>query len=144
MGSARKRSRLTLADLSKISPKIRQQIKKQRAALDMGSIGEEDLSVQLRYKGINYVKEYSFDPTRNFRADFYLTDFNLLVEVEGGTRGKSRHTTHDGYSTDLIKYNSAQILGFSLLRYTTEQVKKGMALESIELFIKSRNGVLIA
>ena len=72
---------------------------------------------------------------RKHRADFYLPDYNCLLEVEGGTTGKSRHTTHIGYSNDLIKYNMAQILGYSRLAFTTEQVGNGIALKTILTYI---------
>lgn len=108
-----------------------------------GSYGEEELARQLQAFKINFEREYHFNPNTKHRADFYLPEFNLLVEVEGGTRGKSRHTTHEGYSADLMKYNAAQILGYSRLAYTTQQVKKGEAIVNIQLFIrryKERNG----
>ena len=36
-----------------------------------------------------------------------------------------------GYLGDMDKYNSAQGLGYQVSRYSTEQVKSGLALEQI-------------
>lgn len=114
---------------------------KTRALLSqMGSIGEETLARHLQVNKINYEREYEFNPLTKHRADFYLPEYNLLVEVEGGTKAKSRHTTHTGYSKDLEKYNMAQILGFSRLAFTTEQVSKGAAIQTIEMFIMAHKG----
>lgn len=101
----------------------------------LGSIGEETLARHLQVNKIKFQREFYFNPLTQHRADFYLPDYNLLVEVEGGTRGKSRHTSHKGYSADLEKYNMAQILGYSRLAFTTEQVNQGHALQTIEMFI---------
>ena len=112
----------------------------------LGSIGEETLARHLQVNKIHYEREYAFNPATKHRADFFLPKYNLLVEVEGGTKAKSRHTTHEGYSADLEKYNMAQILGFSRLAFTTEQVSEGKAIRTIENFIMAhdiRNDVTI-
>ena len=117
--------RMTAAQAKKLVQKSNQ---KTKAVLSqLGSIG-----------GKPRPREFEFNPNSKHRADFYLPEYNLLIEIEGGTRGKSRHTTHDGYSKDLMKYNMAQILGYRRLAYTTEQVKNGTAIQNIKLFIKHR------
>ena len=59
------------------------------------------------------------------------------VSVVVFTAMQAAQKTHAGYSKDLEKYNSAQILGFSRLAFTTEQISKGQAIETIELFIQT-------
>ncbi|EMQ0139555.1 hypothetical protein RGN55_003674, partial [Acinetobacter baumannii] len=49
-----------------------------------------------------------------------------------------RHTRGKGYLGDMEKYNSAAMMGFTVLRFSTEQVKSGMALKQIELLIKGK------
>lgn len=127
--------RMSAAQAKKISKKLNAKTK--AIISQIGSIGEETLARHFQIKKINFVREFNFHPSRKFRADFYLPEYNVLIEVEGGTKGKSRHTTHAGYSKDLEKYNSAQILGFSRLAFTTEQISKGQAIETIELFIQT-------
>jgi len=125
--------RMTVAEAKKL---IKASNTRTKAILSqVGSIGEEELARHLQINSIQYVREFAFNPNTKHRADFYLPEFNLLVEVEGGTKHKSRHTSHDGYSKDLMKYNMAQILGYSRLAYTTEQVNKGLAIQNIQLFI---------
>lgn len=81
------------------------------------------------------VEEYKFCPERKFRADVYVPSLNLLIEYEGISAAKSRHTTALGYTRDCEKYNLAGIMGFRVLRYTAlnrndlrrdiESLKKG-------------------
>lgn len=131
-------TRMTAAQAQKL---VKKSNMKTKALLSqLGSIGEETLARHLQVNKINYKREHEFNPMTKHRADFFLPEYNLLVEVEGGTKGKSRHTTHDGYSKDLEKYNMAQILGFSRLAFTTEQVSKGAAIQTIEMFIMAHKG----
>ena len=126
-------ARMTPAQAKKLVQKSNQ---KTKAVLSqMGSIGEETLARHLQAHKIKYQREFKFNPDSDHRADFFLPEYNLLVEVEGGTRAKSRHTTHDGYSKDLMKYNTAQILGYFRLAFTTEQVSNGAAIQNIKRFI---------
>lgn len=80
---------------------------------------------------------------RQWSADFALTDHRILVEVEGGTwmqaivqpDGKviAGHHSHPiGYEKDCEKYNAAAILGWRLLRFTTQMVNDGRALRTIQ------------
>lgn len=101
------------------------------------SIGEKSFELQLRVSKIEYEKEFQFNPNRKFRADFKIKGFPILVEVEGGTRTQGRHTRHDGFEKDCIKYNSACALGYFVLRGTTEMVKNGKLLESVLELINS-------
>lgn len=38
----------------------------------------------MRAARIAYDREYRFDPTRKWRADFALPELGILIEVEGG------------------------------------------------------------
>ena len=46
------------------------------------SKGEEKISNILKEFNINYIPEYSFDNSK-YRFDFYLPDFNILIEYDG-------------------------------------------------------------
>lgn len=130
-------TRMTAAQAKKLVKSSNTKTKSMLSQL--GSIGEETLARHLQVHQIKFVREYRFNPITQHRSDFYLPNYNLLVEVEGGTKNKSRHTTHKGYSEDLRKYNMAQILGFSRLAFTTEQVSAGDAIETIHAFITAHN-----
>jgi very-short-patch-repair endonuclease len=98
------------------------------------SIPEEILFTDLTDAGLSdgLEREYVFCQTRKFRADFAYPAEKLLIEVEGGTRGgKSRHTNGDGYEKDCFKYNLAQLLGFRVLRFTTNMVASREAIKTI-------------
>ena len=84
--------------------------------------------------GIKYYREYKFDPTRRWRADFFIEP-NLLIEVEGGTWSGGRHTSGVGYRNDCAKYNAAVLGGFKVLRFTADMVRDG-ALSTIEQALK--------
>lgn len=64
------------------------------------------------------VSEFVFAPPRQWRADFAWPDKKLLVEIEGGVFGKSRHTSGTGYTEDCHKYNAATCAGYRVLRFT--------------------------
>ncbi|EPP8795161.1 DUF559 domain-containing protein, partial [Acinetobacter baumannii] len=83
-------------------------------------------------------QEYKFHPERKWRADFLIKGSKILIEVEGGIWSGGRHTRGKGYLGDMEKYNSAAMMGFTVLRFSTEQVKSGMALKQIELLIKGK------
>lgn len=58
--------------------------------------------------------------------------FKLAIEVEGGHYGKSRHTSIKGFEGDIVKYNSAVIDGWLLIRCTYAQISSGYMLELLE------------
>ena len=75
------------------------------------------------YPGV--VPEFSFHPERRWRFDYAFPDKMVALEIEGGTWAKSRHTTGKGYREDCIKYSEAAILGWVVIRATTDMVKDG-------------------
>ena len=106
-------------------------IKKQRVL----SEGEQTLSLQLKVLKIEFESEFKFHPTRKWRADFHLKGKKILVEVEGGIWSNGRHTRGKGYLGDLEKYNEATMMGYQVIRFSTEQVKSGKAIEQIEKMV---------
>ena len=95
------------------------------------SEGEVILATALRALNIEFDQEFKFHPTRKWRADFHLKDKKILVEVEGGIWSNGRHTRGKGYLGDLDKYNAATMMGYQVIRFSTEQVKSGKAIEQI-------------
>lgn len=84
------------------------------------SIGKYKLHIisVLKHSGLVFQEEFQFDKTRKFRFDWAIEDLKIAIEFEGIISEKSRHTTVNGFSTDCIKYNIAQCLGWKVLRYT--------------------------
>lgn len=99
------------------------------------SIGESTLANQLRLLKIIFEQEYKFHPKRKWRADFHIVGKKILVEVEGGVWSYGRHTRGKGYIGDMEKYNAAVLMGYQVLRFSTEQVKSGLAVQHIETMV---------
>ena len=95
------------------------------------SEGEVILATALRALNIEFDQEFKFHPSRMWRADFHLKGKKILVEVEGGIWSNGRHTRGKGYLGDLEKYNEATMMGYQVIRFSTEQVKSGKAIEQI-------------
>ncbi len=102
------------------------------------SEGETVLATHLRACRISFEQEYKFHPKRKWRADFLITGTRILIEVEGGVWSGGRHTRGKGYIGDMEKYNSASMMGFTVLRFCTEQVKSGLAVQQIEKMVGER------
>jgi very-short-patch-repair endonuclease len=102
------------------------------------SPGEEGLVLALRIAKIDgYVREYVFAPPRKWRFDFAFVDEKLAVEIEGGIWIKGAHNRGAHFESDTEKYNEAAILGWRVLRVSTEQVTKtGQALDWIVRALK--------
>ena len=97
--------------------------------------GETVLATHLKACKISFEQEYKFHPERKWRADFLITGTKILIEVEGGIWSGGRHTRGKGYIGDMEKYNSAVMMGFTVLRFSTEQVKAGVAIKQIEQLV---------
>ena len=99
------------------------------------SEGESLLKMQLKALKIEFEQEFKFHAKRKWRADFHITGKKLLVEVEGGIWSGGRHTRGKGYLGDMEKYNAATVMGYQVLRFSTEQVKSGLAIQQIEKMV---------
>lgn len=127
---------MSTAEYKKLSGKPRRTkrrvvVKKERVI----SEGEAKLAQHLKSYKIEFQTEFQFNPERKWRADFYILGTKVLIEVEGGIWSNGRHTRAQGYLGDMEKYNSAQELGYSVYRYSTEQVKSGKAIEDIRRLV---------
>lgn len=69
-------------------------------------------------RGIVLHEEYNFNPLRRWRADWCIPEKKILVEYEGLSAKKTGHTTSTGFTANTEKYNSAQALGWKVLRFT--------------------------
>lgn len=100
------------------------------------SEGEETLALQLDKAGIcGWTREFRFAHPRKWRADFAFPEDRLLVEVEGGIWQQGRHQTGTGFQADMEKYNAATMLNYAVLRFSTQQVKQGVALAAIKKYL---------
>ncbi len=130
-------SSISLADYKRLYAKPRSKTKR-RASVKKERVvseGEATLVQHLKTNKIGFEQEYKFHPKRKWRADFLITGTKILVEVEGGIWSGGRHTRGKGYIGDMEKYNSAAMMGFTVLRFSTEQVKAGVAIKQIEQLV---------
>lgn len=112
-----------------------------RAKPDAGTL----LEIHLRELKLNFVREFKFYTERDWRADFLISPegetFAILVEIEGSVWTQGRHTRGSGYIKDLSKYNMASILGYKVLRFSTQQVLSGEAKDFIKTWVVPSCGV---
>jgi hypothetical protein len=98
-----------------------------RAKPDAGTL----LEIHLNELKIPFVREWKFCSTRKWRADFMLSPLGslepILVEIEGGVWNNGAHVRGKHFLSDMEKYNTAAALGYTLFRFTPEQILKGEA-----------------
>lgn len=85
------------------------------------------------------VVEHRFHPVRRWRFDYALPKHYLAFECEGGVWSGGRHTRGKGFLKDMEKYNTAQLMGWTVYRFTPQMVRSGEALDLYEKAIKGKN-----
>ena len=68
--------------------------------------------------------EFKFHDKRKWRFDFAWPEYQIFLEVEGGTWTQGRHNRGSGYQKDAEKYNEASRLGWLKFVVTTSSVNK--------------------
>lgn len=127
-------SSISVAEYKKLiraQPKAKAKRPKQVKTERVVSEGEATLAQHLKAHGVSFEQEFKFCVDRKWRADFHIIGHMLLVEVEGGIWSGGRHTRGKGYLGDMEKYNAAVASGYRVLRFSTEQVKSGFAINGI-------------
>jgi hypothetical protein len=88
---------------------------------------EIDINLFCRAYNLTLAQEFRFDTSRRWKSDYYILEFNCLIEFEGmgGNHwsGMGGHQTLTGYTANCEKYNRASLMGFKLLRYTAKNSK---------------------
>ena len=67
-------------------------------------------------------REYRFEPSRKWRADFAHLPSKTIIEIEGGLYGNGRHQRIGGYQADCEKYNWATMLEWRVIRLTSAMI----------------------
>lgn len=122
---------------------------------------EHEMYLILRtIKGIDWATEHKFAyPKSQWRIDFADPRLKIGIEVEGGIyMGRSmkcntcgdlrskkktgRHTSGAGYEKDCEKYNAARLMGWDIMRYTSNHIKqKPLTIRNqVEYLIKRKRG----
>lgn len=77
-------------------------------------------------------REYRFHPIRRWQFDFAWPAMKLALEIDGGIYTRGRHAGASGFEQDCEKLNGAAILGWRVLRVTSDMVKDGRAIETLK------------
>ena len=89
------------------------------------------------------VEEFKFHPTRKWRIDICWPELKLALEIEGGvymTKKNGNATGHrsiTNFISDIEKYNALSIHGFSLLRFTPQQMDSCEAYDYLREWFKN-------
>lgn len=80
---------------------------------------------------------------REWTADFAWPDLMLLVEIDGGIWrcGGGAHSRPAAILRDMAKHNDATLLGWRVLRFSSDEVKSGHAVRFVERVMDSRGTV---
>jgi very-short-patch-repair endonuclease len=81
----------------------------------------------LRELGLSWLKEVRFHAERRWRFDYMLLDAQVAIEIEGAIWTRGRHVRGAGFQADMNKYNHATMMGYRVLRFSTEDVLRGRA-----------------
>jgi very-short-patch-repair endonuclease len=81
---------------------------------------EDPFAQWLSFKNIKFVRQFRPFKERKFSCDFLLSDYNVIIEIEGGQWINGRHQRGTGYKNDIEKYNMITLAGYKILRLTTD------------------------
>ena len=94
------------------------------------------LEIHMKELGIEFMPEYKFHPKRKWRFDYAIfpvqRNGKTAVEIEGAVWTQGRHTRGSGYIKDLEKYREAAVMGWRVLRFSTDEVLNGVAREFLK------------
>jgi very-short-patch-repair endonuclease len=96
---------------------------------------------------IHAIQQY---PTRGFICDFYLPDFNVIVEIDGDfwhanpknfvssdVIGPKKMKAQEIWDRDLIKKNVLEDAGYKVIRYWASDLKNLTSQEIFEDIVQS-------
>ena len=100
---------------------------------------EETFALHLKAEKLPIPKrEYSFDRSRRWRADFAWPDYMVAVEIQGGTWTQGGHVRGKGYEQDCEKHNAMVEQGWRVFWYTSDMVKNGTAIGQIRQILRAK------
>lgn len=88
--------------------------------------------------GLECVKELQFHPERRWRFDYAIPSCKVALEVEGGVYTHGRHTRPVGFLRDMEKYNTAAVLGWTVVRTTPLELYTCKTLDMLKILCESR------
>lgn len=78
------------------------------------------------------VPEFVFAPPRKWRFDWAWTKHYVALEIEGGAFRGPGHRSVGVFLRNIEKYNEAALLGWRVIRVTTDQFNSGDVFETLQ------------
>lgn len=91
---------------------------------------EETLFQELEEQLIGYERKFQFEPTKNWRFDFYIVRLRLLIEIAGSPWSVGRGGKK--IANAFCKYDMAEGMGYTLVRLEPHQIESGYAINWIQ------------
>lgn len=85
---------------------------------------ENPFAQYLTFMNIQYVRQFKPVKDRRYQCDFFLPQFNVIIEIEGGQWINGRHQRGIGFKNDMEKYNLLTMMNYRLIRLTTDHFLK--------------------
>lgn len=95
------------------------------------------ISMVERETGWRPVAEFRFLETRKWRFDYAIPCLKVAIEVEGGSWIGGRHTNPKGFEADMEKYNTAESLGWHVLRILPDRLCTMLTMKLISTTINT-------
>ena len=112
---------------------------------DLRKASTLERAFMLRWDGPEYVREHKFCPQRNWRFDFAWPDSHVAVECEGGIWKKNKDGSRGGrhnhpmrFEDDCEKYNTAQLMGWIVIRLTESMLKEKRWMDAARSIVHLR------
>ena len=107
---------------------------------------EETMAGSLRLNALpEGVREYAFAQgiKRKWRFDFAWPEAKVALEVEGGqwSRSPGRHQRGKGMEGDIEKYNFAGLMGWLVIRASTDMVHDNRAADVVRAALLLRGAI---
>lgn len=121
-----------------------------RKRASRGRTAEDEFAFQVRARQLpEAAREWRFAKSigRQWRFDFaFLSPYMIAVEVEGLVVRKingqvmtmGRHASITGLREDMRKYNTAALLGWTVLRFEQKMISSGEAIETTMRLLAAR------
>lgn len=77
------------------------------------------------------ILEHRFHPSRKWKFDYAWPTFWIALEMEGGAYSGHGHRSVGKFLKDIEKYNMAAVMGWRVIRCTTDQMADGTAFEMV-------------
>lgn len=95
------------------------------------------LLAEIKQEGIPApVLEHRFHGIRKWRFDAAWPAQKVGLEVHGAVYANGHHTRGKGFEDDREKMNEAQLLGWTVLEYSTGQVRDGTPILDLKRALK--------